>query len=47
MCGSKDDIRFVKRNVGVIFFIHVQVLNQTLPEEVVECDRTFLEKLKS
>jgi hypothetical protein len=45
MGGGRNNIGFVECDIRVIFFIDVEILNQALPEEVIECDSAFLEKL--
>ena len=42
---SWDDIRFVQRDVRIILLVYVQIFNETLAQEVVECETPALELL--
>ena len=42
---SWDDIRFVERDVRIILLVYVQIFNETLAQEVVECETPAFELL--
>ncbi len=41
------DIGFIESDVGVILLIDVKVFNKALSQEVVKCNTSFFEVLKS
>lgn len=46
MCGRRNDIALIQSNIGVVFFINVEIFYKPLLNKILEGDRFFLEKLK-
>ena len=46
VCCAGNNVLLIQCDVRVVLFVDVEVLHKTLPEEVVECEETFLELLK-
>lgn len=36
MRGMRQDARIIQRNVGIVFLIHIQVLDQALLDEIIK-----------
>ena len=45
MCGRRNDIILIQSNIGVVFFVNVEIFDKPLSKKIIEGNCLFLEKL--